>query len=116
MTEAAAARDFGRVLAAEGISNFGSMLSRLAIPWVATLLLAATPLQMGWLRVADVATRLLDDARELQVMTEGDQPYGDGLASVRIVQTLMRRAPRHAGGAPVAEGPALLPPRRAVEP
>ena len=45
---------FGRVLAAEGISNFGSMLSRLAIPWIATLSLAASPLAMGGLVVADV--------------------------------------------------------------
>ena len=47
-------RAFGRVLAAEGISNFGSMLSRLAIPWIATLSLAASPLTMGGLVVADV--------------------------------------------------------------
>jgi len=46
---------FHRVLAAETVSNFGSMLSRLAIPWLATLMLAATPLQMGWLLVADFA-------------------------------------------------------------
>ena len=45
---------FGRVLAAEGISNFGSMLSRRAIPWIATLALAASPLAMGGLVVADV--------------------------------------------------------------
>ncbi len=47
--------DFRRVLAGEGISNFGSMLSRLALPWLATLALAATPLQMALLLVADVA-------------------------------------------------------------
>ena len=47
--------DFRRVLAAEGISNFGSMLSRLALPWLATLALLATPLQMALLLVADVA-------------------------------------------------------------
>lgn len=46
---------FRRVLAAEGISNFGSMLSRLALPWLATLALLATPLQMALLLVADVA-------------------------------------------------------------
>ncbi|MEK8029249.1 MFS transporter [Ideonella sp. DXS29W] len=46
---------FRRVLAAEAISNLGSMLSRLAIPWFATLSLQATPFQMGWLVVADVA-------------------------------------------------------------
>jgi predicted MFS family arabinose efflux permease len=43
-----------RVLAAEGVSNFGSMLSRLAIPWLAALALAATPAQMALLLVADV--------------------------------------------------------------
>ena len=47
--------DFRRVLAGEGISNFGSMLSRLALPWLATLALDATPLQMALLLVADVA-------------------------------------------------------------
>ena len=43
-----AARDpthaaIGRVVAAEGVSNFGSSLSRLAIPWVVTPLLDAMP-------------------------------------------------------------------------
>lgn len=52
--ETSATRDFRRVLAAESVSVFGSMLSRLAIPWVAALLLVATPWQMGWLRVAEV--------------------------------------------------------------
>ena len=47
--------DFRRVLAGEGISNFGSMLSRLALPWLAALALAATPLHMALLLVADVA-------------------------------------------------------------
>jgi len=46
---------FRRVLAAEVVSNFGSMLSRLALPWLAALALAATPLHIGWLVVADVA-------------------------------------------------------------
>ncbi len=45
---------YTRVLAAEGISNFGSMLSRLAIPWLAALQLQATPGQMAGLLVADV--------------------------------------------------------------
>jgi MFS family permease len=48
-------RDFHRVLAVEGVSNFGAMLSRLAIPWLATLSLQATPLQMAALLAADVA-------------------------------------------------------------
>ena len=37
----------GGVLAAEGVSNFGSMLSRLAIPWLAALVLQATPSKMA---------------------------------------------------------------------
>ena len=45
---------FRRVLAAETVSNFGSMLSRVAIPWLATLVLAVEPWQMGLLMVADV--------------------------------------------------------------
>lgn len=49
-----ASRDLSRIIAAEGVSNFGSMLSRLAIPWVATLMLGATPAAMAWLLVADV--------------------------------------------------------------
>lgn len=44
---------FSRVIAAEVVSNFGSMMSRLAIPWMAVLLLGATPWQMGLLAVAD---------------------------------------------------------------
>jgi Na+/melibiose symporter-like transporter len=47
-------RELSRVIAAEGVSNFGSMLSRLAIPWVATLMLGATPAAMAGLLVADV--------------------------------------------------------------
>lgn len=45
---------FRRVLAAEVVSNFGSMLTRLVIPWIATLMLGATPLQIGFLAVADL--------------------------------------------------------------
>ncbi len=56
---AGAARGFARVLVAEGVSNFGSMLSRLAIPWLAALLLQTTPLQMAALLVADVVTAAL---------------------------------------------------------
>lgn len=52
-------REFPRVLAAEGISNFGSMLSRLAIPWLAVLTLQATPSQLAALLVADVAAAAL---------------------------------------------------------
>ena len=48
-----------RVLAAEGVSNFGAMLSRVAIPWLAALALDATPLEMAMLLVADVAAAAL---------------------------------------------------------
>lgn len=66
--------------------------------------------------VVEAATRLLDDARELARMSEGESPYGYGLSSVRVIQQLLSRAPRNAGGARIAEGPAPLPPRYAVEP
>ncbi|MEO7510760.1 MAG: UDP-N-acetylglucosamine 2-epimerase (non-hydrolyzing) [Gemmatimonadaceae bacterium] len=68
------------------------------------------------LAVVQAASQLLGDAGEIERMTSGVNPFGDGLAAQRIVQTLMQRAPRHAGGMPVSEGPALLPTRRAVEP
>jgi hypothetical protein len=55
----AADREIPRVLAAEGISNFGAMLSRLAIPWLAALTLSATPAQMALLLMADVAAAAL---------------------------------------------------------
>lgn len=48
-----------RLLASEASSNFGSMLSRLAIPWIAALVLDATPLQMAWLVIADVVAGAL---------------------------------------------------------
>jgi Na+/melibiose symporter-like transporter len=51
----AEAGGFRRVLAAEVVSNFGSMLTRLVIPWIATLTLGVSPLGMGILVVADVA-------------------------------------------------------------
>jgi hypothetical protein len=46
--------DLRRLIAAEGVCNFGSMLSRLAIPWIASLALHATAAQMAALVVADV--------------------------------------------------------------
>ena len=52
-------QDFARVLAAEGVSNFGTMLSRLAIPFLAALQLQATPPQMAALLVADVVAGAL---------------------------------------------------------
>ena len=51
--------EISRVLAAESVSNFGSMLSRLVIPWLAALVLQATPMQMAALLVADVLAAAL---------------------------------------------------------
>lgn len=53
------APEIRRVLAAESVSNFGTMLSRLAIPWLAALQLQATPLQMAALLMADVVAAAL---------------------------------------------------------
>ena len=87
------ARDFPRVLAAEGISNFGSMLSRLAIPWLAALLLQATPLQMAALLVADVVAAalgslvlgsLIDRAGKRAVMLWADALRGLVLAALAL--------------------------------
>jgi predicted MFS family arabinose efflux permease len=52
-------RDFRRVLAAEVVSTFGSLMSRLAIPWLAVLLLDAAPTAMAMLAMADVAAGAL---------------------------------------------------------
>ena len=49
-----AEHDVARV-PAEGLSNFGAMLSRPAIPWLAALTPQATPLQMAALLLADGA-------------------------------------------------------------
>lgn len=69
----------------------------------------------GTLALVDAASLILDDPRTVDRMTEGDNPFGDGEAAQRIVRTLMCRAPTRAGGAPVPEGPAMLPTRHAVE-
>ena len=50
---------FERLLGAEAVSNFGAMLSRVAIPWVAALALDATPFGMAFLVVADVVAGAL---------------------------------------------------------
>jgi predicted MFS family arabinose efflux permease len=50
---------FHRVVAAEVISTFGSLMSRLAIPWLAVLVLDASASAMALLAVADVAAGAL---------------------------------------------------------
>jgi MFS family permease len=51
--------DFRRVFAADVVSTFGSLMSRLAIPWLAVLVLRAEPTAMALLAVADVAAGAL---------------------------------------------------------
>jgi len=50
---------FQRVLAAEVVSNFGSLMSRLAIPWLAVLVLQASPTAMAWIAMSHVAAGAL---------------------------------------------------------
>lgn len=50
---------FRRVFAADVVSTFGSLMSRLAIPWLAVLVLHAGPGAMALLAVADVAAAAL---------------------------------------------------------
>lgn len=52
-------RSFRRVVAAEVVSTFGSLMSGLAIPWLAVLLLDAGPGAMALLAVAHVAAGAL---------------------------------------------------------
>jgi MFS family permease len=54
LTAAAASPGMRRVLWAEGVSNFGSLLSRMVIPLLAALVLQATPAHMAALLVADI--------------------------------------------------------------
>lgn len=46
---------FRRVFAADVVSTFGSLMSRLALPWLAVLVLGAGPAAMALLAMADVA-------------------------------------------------------------
>lgn len=87
----ASATSFRRVIGAEVVSNFGSMMSRLAIPWLAVLTLGATPFEMGLLAVADVVAAavaalglgvFIDRHRKRAVMIGAD------LASAALVAAL----------------------------
>ncbi|MBS1911358.1 MAG: MFS transporter [Bacteroidetes bacterium] len=90
--------DFQKILAAEVVSNFGSMLSALMIPWLAALVLGATPFQMGTLLVADVVAgasgslllgAVVDRARKRSVMVAAD------LARALLVGLLVWLAAAH---------------------
>ena len=75
-----------RVIASEAVSNFGSMLSRLAIPWLATLALQATPAQMAALLVADVG------AAALASLLLGGWVDGSGKRAVMLMADAARAA------------------------
>jgi UDP-N-acetylglucosamine 2-epimerase (non-hydrolysing) len=60
--------------------------------------------------VVSAAARLLDDPSEITVMTAGENPFGDGKASRRIVEALMQWAPRRQTSATPSAVPAVLPP------
>jgi len=64
-------------------------------------------------RIVDEASRLLDDRAFYQQMCVAHNPYGDGLASQRIVAALLEcEAGVVAGQLLAAKGPNLLPPTR----
>ncbi|HQR21638.1 MAG TPA: MFS transporter [Burkholderiaceae bacterium] len=85
---------FRRVLAAEVVSTFGSLMSRLAIPWLAVLVLDAGPTAMAWLAMADVAAgalaalllgALVDSWPKRRTMIAADLARGAMLATVPLM-------------------------------
>ncbi|HTN49327.1 MAG TPA: MFS transporter, partial [Burkholderiaceae bacterium] len=88
---------FRRVFAAEVISTFGSLMSRLAIPWLAVLVLQASPSAMALLAVADVAAgalaalllgALVDRWPKRRTMIAADLARAAMLASVPVTAAL----------------------------
>ena len=90
---------FRRVLAAEVVSTFGSLMSRLAIPWLAVLVLKAEPTAMAWLAMADVAAgalaalllgALVDRWPKRRTMIAADLLRAAMLATVPVMAALDR--------------------------
>jgi len=90
---------FRRVLAAEVVSTFGSLMSRLAIPWLAVLVLQADPTAMAWLAMADVAAgalaalllgALVDRWPKRRTMIAADLLRAAMLATVPVMAALDR--------------------------
>jgi MFS family permease len=52
-------RDFLKLWAGQGISAFGSLITRTALPWAAIIALQAGPLEMGLVSAAELAPGLL---------------------------------------------------------
>ena len=59
MSDARIRGDFGRLVAAATISNFGSMLSAVALPFLAIQLFDATPAQLGAINAAAILPAVL---------------------------------------------------------
>lgn len=52
-------RDFGKLWFGQTISLFGSLVSRLTLPFLVIYTLSASPMQVAWLRVAEMAPGIL---------------------------------------------------------
>lgn len=51
-------RDFQKLWAGQGISLFGTLTTRLVLPFLVIYTLSATPIQVAWVRVAEIAPGL----------------------------------------------------------
>jgi MFS family permease len=90
-------RGFSRLWTASTVSVFGSMLSALALPWVAILVLHATPLEVAFLGCADllagmsvglVAGAWVDRLRRRPILVLADLVRALLLASVPLAAAL----------------------------
>lgn len=52
-------RDFQKLWAGQGISLFGSLTTRLVLPFFIIYTLSATPMQVAWVRIAEVAPGMM---------------------------------------------------------
>ncbi len=95
--EGAGARDLGRIVAAATLSNFGSMLTRLALPLVAVDALHASAAQMSGLNAARLVPALsvglfaaawLDRRRKRGVLIATDLLHAGLLAAVPLLFAL----------------------------
>jgi MFS family permease len=90
-------RDFRQLWAAETVSQVGTQVTQLALPVVAVSVLAATPLQMGFLTALETLAFLVvglpagawvDRWRRKRVLVAGDLARAVALASVPVAWAL----------------------------
>jgi predicted MFS family arabinose efflux permease len=90
-------RDFRQLWAAETVSQFGTQITQLALPVVAVSLLAATPLEMGYLTALETLAFLViglpagawvDRWRRRRVLVANDAVRAVALASVPLAWAL----------------------------